>query len=281
MRFRWAMVVVFIALLGGTYFVYTRLPQSFLPEEDPGYFIAVVQAPAGASLEYTSNVAKEAEQIMMAVPGGGGRLLDHGFQLHRQRAEPGTDLRGAETVRPAARRRASAAGDPRRGCADSCSASRTRFVIPFAPPSIQGLGAFGGFTFEVLDQGGGAEHPESWRCRVRTDRRIAGSRPQVTGLFSAFTANDPQLAVDIDREKAQKPRPADQRDHERDADLSRLVVRERLRFQQPRVSRVRAGGQGVIGRIRSRSASTTRGPTAVRWCRLPASCACARRPRRR
>src|SRR5262249_34940630 len=55
-RFRWAMVVVFLALLSAVYVVYMRLPQSFLPEEDPGYFITVVQAPAGASLEYTSNV---------------------------------------------------------------------------------------------------------------------------------------------------------------------------------------------------------------------------------
>src|SRR5204862_7291265 len=61
MRFRWAMVVIFIALLGGTYFVYTRVPQSFVPEEDTGYFITIVQAPAGTSLEYTSTVAKEVE----------------------------------------------------------------------------------------------------------------------------------------------------------------------------------------------------------------------------
>ena len=43
MRVRWAMVVIFIALLGAVYFVYMRLPQSFFPEEDPGYFITVVQ----------------------------------------------------------------------------------------------------------------------------------------------------------------------------------------------------------------------------------------------
>ena len=58
MHWRWAMVVVFIALLGAVYVVYTRVPQSFLPEEDPGYFIAIVQAPAGASLDYTASVAR-------------------------------------------------------------------------------------------------------------------------------------------------------------------------------------------------------------------------------
>src|SRR5207248_58602 len=74
-------------------------------------------------------------------------------------------------------------------------------VVPFAPPSIQGLGAFGGFTFEVLDQGGGANINN---LAGATYGLIGASQkdPTVTGLFSAFTANDPQLAVDIDREKA-------------------------------------------------------------------------------
>ena len=55
-------------LLGATYYVYVRVPQAFLPEEDPGYFISIIQAPAGASLEFTTNVAKEAEKIMLATP---------------------------------------------------------------------------------------------------------------------------------------------------------------------------------------------------------------------
>src|SRR6185436_8868786 len=59
MRLRWAMVVIFFGLLGATYWVYTRVPQAFVPAEDAGYFISIVQAPAGASLEYTTNVIKE------------------------------------------------------------------------------------------------------------------------------------------------------------------------------------------------------------------------------
>src|SRR6185503_15587569 len=68
MRVRWAMVVVFIALLGATYFVYARVPQSFFPEEDAGYLITIAQAPAGASLQYTANVMKEAEAILAKTP---------------------------------------------------------------------------------------------------------------------------------------------------------------------------------------------------------------------
>jgi len=73
-------------------------------------------------------------------------------------------------------------------------------VIPFAPPAINGLGAFGGFTFEVLDQGGGDINQLAGATWGLIGRSAQSQR--VTGLFSSFTANDPQLMVDIDRDKA-------------------------------------------------------------------------------
>ena len=73
MRVRWAMAVVFVGLLGLTYFVYTRVPQAFLPEEDAGWFLSIVQAPAGASLEYTSNAMREADQAFRSDPASLGQ----------------------------------------------------------------------------------------------------------------------------------------------------------------------------------------------------------------
>jgi HAE1 family hydrophobic/amphiphilic exporter-1 len=71
-------------------------------------------------------------------------------------------------------------------------------VLPFLPPSVQGIGRFGGFQFEVLDQGGGTID----RLATATDTLVAaGNRtPGLTGLFSGFTANDPQLVVTVDRQ---------------------------------------------------------------------------------
>jgi hydrophobic/amphiphilic exporter-1 (mainly G- bacteria), HAE1 family len=73
-------------------------------------------------------------------------------------------------------------------------------VIPFAPPPIDGMGAFGGFTFQVLDQSGG----DIGRLGSAVGSVIgeAAQSQRVAGLFSSFTANDPQLLVDIDRERA-------------------------------------------------------------------------------
>jgi HAE1 family hydrophobic/amphiphilic exporter-1 len=72
-------------------------------------------------------------------------------------------------------------------------------VIPIAPPAIQGLSPLGGFQFQVLDQSGG----EIEALAATTQAVIAGATQtgQLAGLNSAFTANDPQLVVDIDRDR--------------------------------------------------------------------------------
>jgi HAE1 family hydrophobic/amphiphilic exporter-1 len=200
MRVRWAMVVVFIALLGATYFVYTRLPQSFFPEEDPGYLMTIVQAPAGTSLQYTANVTKEAEGIIAKVPEVEAVFSVAGFSFAGSAPNQGLIFAKLKDFdkRPGDEHRLPAILARLRG---QLFGIQNAFVIPFAPPSIQGLGQFGGFTFEVLDQGGGTNIQN---LAGATFGIIGGSQQsqRVTGLFSSFTANDPQLAVDIDREKA-------------------------------------------------------------------------------
>jgi HAE1 family hydrophobic/amphiphilic exporter-1 len=73
-------------------------------------------------------------------------------------------------------------------------------VVPFAPPAIQGLSVFGGFQYELLDQTGG----DISRLAGATASLIgaASKSGEVVGLFSSFHANDPQLVVDIDRDRA-------------------------------------------------------------------------------
>ena len=96
---RWALVVVFVATLGLTWGMLRIVPQSFVPEEDPGYFLAQVQAPAGASLEYTGNIATQAEQIILKDPDVLAHVLGHGLQLQRRIVEHWTHVRSTEAVR--------------------------------------------------------------------------------------------------------------------------------------------------------------------------------------
>jgi HAE1 family hydrophobic/amphiphilic exporter-1 len=200
MRWRWAVVVVFVGLLGATYNVYERVPQAFLPEEDAGYFVTIVQAPPGASLDYTSGVMREAEEILRTVPEVESVFSVAGFSFNGSAPNAGlmfTLLKPFEQ-RTAPEQRLQGLLPGIRGRLFGISSG---FVIPFAPPSIQGLGNFGGFTLEVLDQSGGADINNLSGALQALIGASQGST-QVAGLFSSFTASDPQLAVDIDREKA-------------------------------------------------------------------------------
>jgi hydrophobic/amphiphilic exporter-1 (mainly G- bacteria), HAE1 family len=199
MRARWAVAVIFVGLLGLTYYVYTRVPGAFVPEEDGGYFVSLIQAPPGASLEHTSNVAREAEKVLMAVPEVSSVFTLMGFSQSGSAPNQGlifTLLKPFdERQRPEQRIQGLL---PRiRGPLFGIQGG---IVIPFAPPGLS-IGTFGGFTFEVLDQGGGADIQNLGNAVFS----VVGASQQstrVAGLFSSFTANDPQLAVDIDREKA-------------------------------------------------------------------------------
>src|SRR4029453_6226481 len=63
-RLRIVMVLLFLLMLVATVWVYRTVPSAFLPDEDQGYFIILIQAPEGASLEYTSNIGKQIEQVL-------------------------------------------------------------------------------------------------------------------------------------------------------------------------------------------------------------------------
>jgi HAE1 family hydrophobic/amphiphilic exporter-1 len=199
MRVRWAVVVVFIGLLAATYWVYLQVPRAFVPEEDAGYFISIIQAPPGASLEYTGNVAREAERIMMAEPQVASVFSVVGFSFTGSAPNQGlvfTLLKPFDERTEVEQRVAAILGRLR----GQLFGIQGGLVIPFAPPGIN-IGTLGGFTMEVLDQGG-ATDIQNLGSAVFAMMGAAQQSPAVTGVFSAFTANDPQLAVDIDREKA-------------------------------------------------------------------------------
>jgi hydrophobic/amphiphilic exporter-1 (mainly G- bacteria), HAE1 family len=199
MRVRWAVVALFVVSLGLTWMAYRWVPRSFVPEEDQGWFLTIIQAPAGSSLEGTSKVARQAEQVLMTTPEVQAVFSIVGFSFAG--SAPNQAMIFA-SLKPF---------DERRSDEHRLQAVLTRLrgplfgiqgamVIPFAPPSINGLGAFGGFTFEVLDLAGGDINQLAAATWGLVGQSAQSQR--VTGLFSSFTANDPQLTVDIDRDKA-------------------------------------------------------------------------------
>jgi HAE1 family hydrophobic/amphiphilic exporter-1 len=200
LRIRWAVVVLFVVTLAVTGWVYRTVPQAFIPEEDPGYFIIQVQAPAGASLEYTGAIARQAEAIISKDPDVMAMFSVMGFSfsgaasnqgLMFVRLKPFDDRVGEDHSVQSVLRRISG---PLFGLPGA-------IVVAFTPPSIQGLSRFGGFEFQVLDQSGGevSRLAEATQTIVAAGNRSPKLRPP---LFSTFTVNDPQLLVSIDRQRA-------------------------------------------------------------------------------
>jgi HAE1 family hydrophobic/amphiphilic exporter-1 len=199
MRARWIVVLVFFIGLGVTYWVYQSVPQAFVPEEDQGYFIVQVQAPAGASLEYTGDVARQAEQIIMKDPDVMALFSVMGFSFSGAASNTGIMF---VRLKPF---------EDRPGDAHSLQSVLGRIsgplfglpgavVVAFTPPSIPGLSRFGGFEFQVLDQAG-----SDINALASATQALVGAGNQsgtLRGLFSSFTANDPQLLVTIDRQRA-------------------------------------------------------------------------------
>ena len=199
LKYKLAMAVLFFAGLGATYFVFTRVPTGFVPDEDQGYFIIVIQSPTGASLEYTKAIGKQVAAMLSDVPEVEGTFSIAGFSFSGAAANQGLIF---VPLRPYGKRK---------GEAHTASAIVNRVrprlfgisgAIVFAalPPAIQGLGQFGGFQFVVQDQ---ASHPlEELASTAHAFLAQSAQRKDLVSLYSPFTANDPQYLITIDREKA-------------------------------------------------------------------------------
>jgi HAE1 family hydrophobic/amphiphilic exporter-1 len=201
LRFEVVALILFAAGLGLAYFVYRQVPQGFVPTEDQGYLIVAIQAPTGASLEYTRNIAAQVTAISKNFPEIEDTFAIAGFSFGGSAPNAGLVFL---SLRPYSQRKG-------REHTSASLINRLRgpffgisgaIIIPFEPPAVQGLGQFGGFQFELLDQG---SHTLQDLDKVTHDLTRAGAaRPEkdLTGLFTTYTASDPQYVITIDREKA-------------------------------------------------------------------------------
>jgi HAE1 family hydrophobic/amphiphilic exporter-1 len=199
LEYKLAMVVLFFTGLGLTYFVFSRVPKGFVPDEDQGYFIIVVQAPSGASLEYTKAIGKQVSDLLSDVSEAEGTFSVAGFSFAGSAPNQGLIF---VPLKPYGQRK----GEEHTATAILNRVRPRLFAVSGAivfatlPPAINGLGQFGGFQFVVQDQ---ASHTLEELANTTHDIiRRAGERKDLVGLYTPFTANDPQYLVTIDREKA-------------------------------------------------------------------------------
>jgi HAE1 family hydrophobic/amphiphilic exporter-1 len=201
LRFEVLALILFAAGLGLAYFVFKKVPQGFVPTEDQGYLIVAIQAPTGASLDYTRKIGQQVSAITKNIPEVRGTFSIAGFSFGGATPNAGLVFLPLQPYekRKGEEHTATAIINRLRGPLFGISGA---VVIPFEPPAVQGLGQFGGFQYELLDQG--AHTLQDIDKTTHDLIRAAAERKEkdVTGLFSTYTANDPQYVVTIDREKA-------------------------------------------------------------------------------
>ena len=196
---RFAAVIVFFALLGVTYWIYQKVPRAFIPEDDQGYIIIVVQSPQGASIEYTRNICAQVEKVLAGVHEIDGVFSITGFSFAGSAPNRGIVFANLRPFQERKGEEHSSAGIIGR-LRPQLFGIPGGLVIPFNPPAVQGLGQFGGFQFELEDLG-----RNSLQDIANTANKMVGqgnSSKTLAGLFTSFTANDPQYLVRLDREKA-------------------------------------------------------------------------------
>jgi len=195
-------ILLLLGLTGCAFLLGTRLPTSFLPEEDQGYIFINAQLPFAASLDRTDEFCKQVEEILHRTPGIQYVTTVIGFSLLSQvqstyNAFFFVTLKSwDERTRPQEQYGAIQANINREL---SRLPAATAFTFP--PPSIPGVGTSGGFTFVLEDRSGSSDASFLTR-NLDAFMAAARKRPELARLTTTALPNVPQLFVKVDRDKA-------------------------------------------------------------------------------
>ena len=188
-------IITFVAIMLAIVGLFRIIPTGFLPTEDKGAIFTQIQLPDGSSASRTDAVTKEIEQELLKIPGVRSTITLVGFsgentslivsELENWSKRKSKDLQ-MQTILSKVQKQ----------FANYPSAT----IASFSPPAISGLGMFGGFEFQLLDKGD--RTPQEFYDEAVKLMQIANKDPHFSMVYSSYTANLPQLLLDVDVPKA-------------------------------------------------------------------------------
>ncbi|KAA2238138.1 efflux RND transporter permease subunit [Salinarimonas soli] len=192
---------IYAGLLAATVWIAGAVPRGFIPTLDQGYAIVVLQLPDGASLQRTDDVVQRATKIIQGTPGVKNAVAFAGFS-------------GATFTNASNAAAIFAAFDPFEDRLPKGEGAQAvigqlfgrlqsieeAFIIAIPPPPVRGLGNAGGFRLQLQERQGA----DVGRVLAAANAVIAKARqnPNLAGVFTTFSANSPQIYLEIDRQKA-------------------------------------------------------------------------------
>ena len=196
-------LVVYVGLISLTGFQFARMPTGFIPEQDIGYLVTIIQLPAGSSLARTDAVVREVNDIILKTPGIEHTSPITGFDVTTSTVAPnaatiflglpslyGKHIPGVNAASMLTEVRKRLAG------------VKDAFVLVINPPAVQGLGSAGGFKLMVEDRNNAG--PQALADATNALVAAANKDPAFGGVFTLYNAGSPSLYADINREKAEK-----------------------------------------------------------------------------
>ncbi|WP_460045040.1 efflux RND transporter permease subunit [Pseudomonas sp. S2_H01] len=209
-RYLGLVLAVYLGLIFLTGLGFQRTPTGFIPEQDQGYLITIVQLPPGSSLDRTEKVVRQVIDIALATPG-----IEHVAPFVGLDATSSTVASNAGTVftgLPSLYNHEMPGVTAQSVLADlrqRLSVIKEAYVLTIPPPPVQGLGSSGGFKLMLEDRAGLG----SKALADASNKLVAAARqdPHFVGMFTLFNAGSPSIFTDIDRVKAEKVglKPAD------------------------------------------------------------------------
>lgn len=194
-------VAVYAGLVALTILGFSRVPTGFVPTQDKGYLVSFAQLPNGATLDRTEDVIRRMSDIALKHPGVQSAVAFPGLSINGFTNSPNSGIVFA-TLKPSEQRKSpelsatAIAADLNKQYASIQDA----FIAIFPPPPVQGLGTVAGFKLYIEDRAGLGLEPLFKETTATLQK--GNQTPGLTGVFSSFDINVPQIDSHVDREKA-------------------------------------------------------------------------------
>ncbi|MBE0389822.1 hypothetical protein PLUTE_b0892 [Pseudoalteromonas luteoviolacea DSM 6061] len=193
--------VVYLGLVGSTIGLFNSVPGGFIPQQDKQYLVAVAQLPDAASLDRTEEVIRQMQEIALEVPGVANTVAFPGLSVNGFTNSTNSGIVFTPLDDFALR------NDPSLSAQAIAMQLNMRFaaideafVAVFPPPPILGLGTTGGFKLQIQDRAN--QGFEALFSALQATIGAAQQDPALTGIYSSFRVQVPQMDINIDREQA-------------------------------------------------------------------------------
>ncbi|WP_264520168.1 efflux RND transporter permease subunit [Flavobacterium sp. N1994] len=193
--------IAFISFCAGIFFLNNGLPSGFIPNEDQGMFYAIIQTPPGSSLERTNDIAMRLQKEAEKIDGVKSVSSLAGFEILTEGtgSNSGTCLVNLKSWED----RKESVDEIMKQLEEKAKNISGATIEYFQPPAVPGYGAAGGFELRLLDKAGSGDYKKMETVNNDFVKEL-NKRPELSSVFSFYSASFPQYMMRIDNDIAQQ-----------------------------------------------------------------------------